>query len=606
MPIIKTNADDVVTRLQNDLEIINQKLTVITGLKKGEAISSSFVSGIRRVTEERKYSDVESLEILPLLEKVLSKMNELDREILKKTNITGQILRRKSNGDLFCQPSYLTVTDRLLDLHTQSLRVGSNRNLLISGSVPDISKDLKVVPILSTMTSGSTAVEVELLKMEKGINSELQNRLETVMSQLNDSQKSEIKANLAMSESNDAIKSMQNELNETKKINEEFRKNLAQESSATSIIEANRKAGYESLNGQIVTLEGRNRMLEEQLEIEVASNQDAITAIKTAASNLKNNEDFLQIGSANLSKGISESLKELSNSLSYIIDSHKIEAEKVLNNHKIEAENILNNHKIEAENILNNHKIEAENILRINKELSSEISSLMLVKDTVHNDYMSLLSVHDILKSDNLNNIKKYDEMIENLKNEKNNEIRNSDKNNEKRNSDFNEKYTNLMEEFETFKEDTLNMVNNHQKIIDFYKIAINDNTVKNKDENEKNAVKDTEISLLKSSILKSEKDIADIKNMNSELKILNIELTNQIKLIPIPKPDDGKNIDVLENEISNLKFEIVQINLELQSSQKLIITLKDKIREMGGKDISFMDSFEEVSMYKRMNMCIH
>lgn len=584
MPIIKTNADDVVTRLQNDLEKINQKLTVITGLKKGEAITSSFVSGIRRVTEERKYSDVESLEILPLLEKVLSKMNELDREILKKTNTTGQILRRKSNGDLFCQPSYLTVTDRLLDLHTQSLRVGSNCNLLISGSVPDISKDLKLVPILSTMTSGSTAVEVELLKMEKGISSELQNRLETVMSQLNDSQKSEIKANLAMSESKDAIKSMQNELNEMKNFNEEYKKNLAQESSASSVIEANRKAGYESLNGQIVTLEGRNRMLEEQLEIEVASNQDAITAIKTAASNLKKNEDFLQIGSANLSKGISESLKELSNSLRYVIDNHEIKVEK----------------------ILNNHKIEAENILRINKELSSEISSLMLVKDSVHNDYISLLSVHEILKSDNLNIIKEYDEMIENLKNEKNNELRNNDKNDEKRNIDYTEKYTILMKEFETFREDTLNMVNNHQKIIDFYKIAINDNTVKNKDENEKNAVKDNEILLLKSSILKSEQIIADLKNMNSELKILNTELTNQIKLIPIPKPDEGKSIDVLVNENSDLKFEILQINVELQSSQKLIITLKDKIREMGGKDISFMDSFEEVSIYKWMNICIY
>jgi dGTP triphosphohydrolase len=79
-------------------------------------------------------------------------------------------------------------------------------------------------------------------------------------------------------------------------VNEEFKRNLAQESSAASMIETNMKAGHDSLKIQIVTLESTNRMLEEKLEIEVASNQDAVTAIRAAASNLRNNEDFLQIG----------------------------------------------------------------------------------------------------------------------------------------------------------------------------------------------------------------------------------------------------------------------------------------------------------------------
>jgi len=144
-------------------------------------------------------------------------------------------------------------------------------------------------------------------------------------------------------------------------------------------------------------------------------------------------------------------------------------------------------------------------------------------------------------------------------------------------------------------------MVNNHQKIIDFYKIAISDKDEKNKVENEKISIFITEITSLKSIILKHEKNIADKLKMNLELENLNLELRNHIlelnKLIPIPVPlsVEGPNIHILENEISNLKFEIVQINLELQSSQKLIITLKDKIRDMGGKDVSFMDSFEEV-----------
>jgi hypothetical protein len=154
--------------------------------------------------------------------------------------------------------------------------------------------------------------------------------------------------------------------------------------------------------------------------------------------------------------------------------------------------------------------------------------------------------------------------------------------------------------------------VNNHQKIIDFYKIAISDKDEKNKVENEKISIFITEITSLKSIILKHEKNIADKLKMNLELENLNLELRNHIlelnKLIPIPVPlsVEGPNIHILENEISNLKFEIVQINLELQSSQKLIITLKDKIRDMGGKDVSFMDSFEEVYIYIYVYMCIY
>jgi hypothetical protein len=123
--------------------------------------------------------------------------------------------------------------------------------------------------------------------------------------------------------------------------------------------------------------------------------------------------------------------------------------------------------------------------------------------------------------------------------------------------------------------------------------------------------MKDNEIISLKKLILKIEKNIADKLKMNLELENLNLELKNQIselkKLIPIPVPEpEGPNIEILENEISNLKFEIVQVNLELQSCQKLIITLKDSIRDMGGKDISFMDSFEEVCIYVSMYIYIY
>jgi hypothetical protein len=120
-------------------------------------------------------------------------------------------------------------------------------------------------------------------------------------------------------------------------------------------------------------------------------------------------------------------------------------------------------------NIVENHKIEADNVLRINKLLQSEISSANSVKNTVHNDYLSLLTAHDILKSENLSSLKQFDEEIkkfENFENEKNNEMKierkrsldhneNEGVKKEKKNNEYNV----LMKEFDAFKESTLDMV---------------------------------------------------------------------------------------------------------------------------------------------------
>ena len=120
------NADDVVPQLQNDLEILQQRITSLTGVKPIEThptVSSSFVSGIRRVTEEKKYTDAESIERLPILEKVLSKITEYDREVLRSTTAanTSEKSRSSSIGDdLFSLPAHLLVADRLLDLFYQS------------------------------------------------------------------------------------------------------------------------------------------------------------------------------------------------------------------------------------------------------------------------------------------------------------------------------------------------------------------------------------------------------------------------------------------------------------------------------------------------------
>lgn len=122
------NTDDIVNQYQNDLEILQQRISSLTGVKPIEThptVSSSFVSGIRRVTEEKKYTDAESIERLPILEKVLSKITEYDREILKSTTAANTSEKSRSSStedDLFSLPAHLLVADRLMDLFIQSNR----------------------------------------------------------------------------------------------------------------------------------------------------------------------------------------------------------------------------------------------------------------------------------------------------------------------------------------------------------------------------------------------------------------------------------------------------------------------------------------------------
>lgn len=123
------NVEDAGPRLEKDIEIIQRRIHLLTGSKTVEAlstVSSSFVSGIRRVTEEKKYTDAESIERFPVVEKILAKLVEFDREILRCTapaNLSEKSRGNSADGDLFCLPTHFAVADRLLDLYNQTQRV---------------------------------------------------------------------------------------------------------------------------------------------------------------------------------------------------------------------------------------------------------------------------------------------------------------------------------------------------------------------------------------------------------------------------------------------------------------------------------------------------
>lgn len=88
-----------------------------------QSTSSPFVSGIRALADTSGEWD----DKVKCYEKLLQKLGELDRLILKKTApdpTDGLKPRRLSrNSDLVHLPTHLHLIDRILDLHTQSKRV---------------------------------------------------------------------------------------------------------------------------------------------------------------------------------------------------------------------------------------------------------------------------------------------------------------------------------------------------------------------------------------------------------------------------------------------------------------------------------------------------
>ena len=152
-------AIDEISRLQQDLVLLTQKVADLSGEPQrapaapvldggpSQAPNSPFVSGLRGMAEGASSSSSSSsggaVQIkMDMLEKVLKKVAELDRLLLKSTAPAGQSAnaRRGSRGmDLFSLPTHLHVTDRLLDLHTQSKRVITVTTTKAGGGVPESS-----------------------------------------------------------------------------------------------------------------------------------------------------------------------------------------------------------------------------------------------------------------------------------------------------------------------------------------------------------------------------------------------------------------------------------------------------------------------------------
>ncbi len=154
---------DEIQKLQQDLVIIQAKLNdlnntgdshcdvvAISNVTPNSPIASSFVSGIRGITnvsdkhlERDNYTDTRTI----LMEKIVDKIAELDRCILRKTKPEGvnneiASARRMSRGtDLYLLPTHLHITDRLLDLSVQLKRERSLTGTLKTANEQMVNKN---------------------------------------------------------------------------------------------------------------------------------------------------------------------------------------------------------------------------------------------------------------------------------------------------------------------------------------------------------------------------------------------------------------------------------------------------------------------------------
>ena len=138
----------------------------------------------------------------------------------------------------------------------------------------------------------------------------------------------------------------------------------------------------------------------------------------------------------------------------------------------------------------------------------------------------------------------------------------------------LNQEYSTMKQEYQKIEdENNLKLQNKSTEKQEFLEKEILIKNEKIKFENEI-LRKDEKMKILQASLAASIAQCADLELIPRELK---------------------ENILHLEDEIRNHKLECSLLNEEVKVLKKLVETLKIKVREMTGKDASFLDTFEEV-----------
>ena len=298
---MSSSVSDEVGRMQQDLVLLTQKIADMTGepqraptaplVNDGTMVNapnSPFVSGLRGLAGSASSAPgggaVGSDLKLNMLEKVLKKIMEMDRVVLQKTAPeaeTGRAnARRGSRGmDLSSLPTHLHVTDRLMDLYSQSKRV-------------------------VTVTKTSTAPESDVSNSASGGSSQPRppNQPGPLSPRPSASDKDAMKKSVAelaalrlkLEESEAKRASVKEDCSTARKENLAYKKELETANRTIgelqkSAEEDDREARIKELEARVAELEGQSRVMQEQLEVEVSRSARAVEVVTQRAASVKSN-----------------------------------------------------------------------------------------------------------------------------------------------------------------------------------------------------------------------------------------------------------------------------------------------------------------------------
>ena len=316
-----------INKLQKDLELITSKINEMRGGGGGgghthpsqqksaiPVVSSSFVSGIRKATEMGEH------ERLPIMERVLEKLTEYDREVLRKTAPTsGEDVSRRSavRADLSVLPTHLHITDRLLDLYAQAQRVTVVRT---STTIVEPHKS----PNKKEQANTSAVNEQAMAESQRQI-SRLEAKVASMLKQLSDNEEKSLAAQMAAKTSKIEIADLTKALAQAESANEALR-NAAVIAATTAASVTNTAISLPPTPGkhEIDVLEERHRQLEMRLEVEIGINQRMIAAIHGAADSFTKDGIIGDIGATALSSEGQKALQYLATATKKVSEQRSV------------------------------------------------------------------------------------------------------------------------------------------------------------------------------------------------------------------------------------------------------------------------------------------
>lgn len=290
---------DEVSKIQQDINILTQKIAELNGepvpqMDDNSSAASPFVVGLRALADsERKFKDVKELKI-NTLEKLLEKVSEYDRILLKETapvvDPTVIPQRRKSFGqDLFCLPTHMHLTARLMDLHSASKRVTvikmteQGAAAPSSGTPPLNPTDKKLIEGLKT-TVAKQAKQIEEAEKSRSHTEEVNEQLKRSNTELK-------RVNEDMKTENDALRAQLTAL-QSKPAPAPIVPVVApapapQPAPAPAVVDCN-SAEIPALKARVIELEKALLSTQERLEIDSGHLQSMISVTLGKANRLNN------------------------------------------------------------------------------------------------------------------------------------------------------------------------------------------------------------------------------------------------------------------------------------------------------------------------------